>query len=479
MSQFIHAYVIDKHSQLPDFVTREDIIYYLDKSPDTSFLQKYKLNFKKATKQQLLCVLGKLQDYLHLKCLINISRSCGDNKIKFSFSKQPQYSLKQLENLWQSQCKHIEQFKHQQPKTVNQYCSLLRNRYDKYLLQAVFKVPPATKKIIAKVNKDTTLPSVHSSKISIKLLKISQYDNRELFKRIDTNGFSIFEQSFSLDKFKQKSTNKNLHNFTPECFAWLQTQNDFLLNLPWKEKIRIVGYTYGGDKICNNYILGSIDYKKITNKFHDYERLYIFPLAFEIYIDFLKYASYTDWMNSLIPVKVHAAFRKMFKLTFDALQLVPSYNYAAYNLIYKFIDAVAPKIKPQGWIRWIESFIEEITKIINKAPPTPKDSFYVYRGVQDKSFVTFDSKNVFTNNLFMSTSLSIDVAYGFKNPLSKCCVFEMQVLQNTQCLFITPVSYFSDELEILFAPGRHLLKTGTEHLDSENRMWITNFTILN
>lgn len=168
----------------------------------------------------------------------------------------------------------------------------------------------------------------------------------------------------------------------------------------------------------------------------------------------------------------------MFELAFDALQYIRSNNYAAYNLIYKFMDVVASKIKPQGWNRWVESFIDKVTKIINKSPPTPKDSFYIYRGVQDKSFVTFDSKNVFTNNLFMSTSLLIDVAYSFKSN-SKCCVFEMQVLQNTQCLFITPISNYSDELQILFAPGRHLLKTGTEHLDSENRMWITNFTILN
>jgi len=475
MNVFIKNYLNSKSSIVPSSVTKEDIIDYLYNSSDTSFLQKYKLDFIKATKEQLICVLEILQDKLHKKCLINITRPC-DNFTKFS--KLPQYSLKQLEDLWQSECKNLEQFKHQRPKTVKEYCSLLRNRYDKYLLLPVDDVPPAIKKIIAKVSKDTTVPSVLSATISIKLLNPKLYDNNQLFRLINTNGFTIFEMNFSLDKFKQRSINKNLHNFTPECFAWLQIQNDFLLNLPWKDKIRIVGYTYGGDKICNNYILKSIDYKNIMDKFYEYEREYIFPLAFEIYLDSIKYASYADWMDSLIPVSEHAGLSMIFELTFDALKSV-EYNYRAYMTILKFIDLVANKIKPQGWNKWIESFIQGITQIINKAPSTPKDSFYVYRGVKNASFVTLDSRNVFTNNLFMSTSLSIDVAYEFKSNYSKCCIFEMQVLQNTKCLFISPLSYFPEEFEILFAPGRHLLKIGRDHQDSDNKMLITNFTILN
>jgi hypothetical protein len=478
MNVFIKNYLNNKSSILPSSVTKEDIIDYLYNSPDTRFLQKYNFDFTQATKKQLICILDALRNKNPLKCMIDITRPCGDNLTKFS--KLPQYSLKQLEGLWQSQCKNLEQFKHQRPKTVKDYCSLLRNRYDKYLLSPVDDVPPAIKKIIAKVSKDTSLPGVYPATISIKLLYLVRYDNSELFRLLYNNGFEIFKQNFSLDKFKQKiSINKNLHNFTPECFAWLQTQNDFLLNLPWNDKIRIVSYTYGGDKICNSYMLRSLNAKTIMDKFDRYERQRIFPLAYEIYTDLLTYASYADWMDSLIyGIYTNQLLSKIFEFTFDALKSVESYNFRAYTMIYKFMEQNANMIKPQAWNKWVESLIQGITQIINKAPSTPKDSFYVYRGVKEKSFVKYDSKNVFTNNLFMSTSLSIDMAYQFSNRYS-CCIFEMQVLQNTKCLFISPLSYFTEELEILFAPGRHLLKIGKDHLDSDNKMSITNFTILN
>jgi hypothetical protein len=468
----VQNYLLNKTMQLPSSIKKEEILIFLYNSSFVKLIKKYNLNLMNATKKQLICILNVLRESNPIPCLIKPDIPCN------------KYSLEQLDNFWQSQCKDLQQFAQQRPTTKKQYCSLLNQRLDKFLLKPVYNVPSSITKLIKKVDSKNTssiAPKAGSSDITIKNLVLDRVSNERLFKDIYANTLEFKKYPFSLNSFKQASYNKNLRYFTQECFDWLKMQNEYLLRLPWDDKLRIIGYTHGGDKILNSYILGSLDYTQIYSRFSDYRDDRIFPLAFDFFMDSYNYKSSDEWMYSMIPEKKRTyELGVRFYNVFDDLHPKQiTFNWQTYETIYRFVDAIRYKISEEAWERWIKSCIVGITQVINDAPSTPKSSFFVYRGVNDSSFLKFDSSNVFTNDLFMSTSLKIDIAYGFKNPKSKCCVFEIKVNPNSKCLFISPMSYYPTEYEILFAPGQHLLKTKQAQVDSNDRMLITNFTLLN
>lgn len=270
--------------------------------------------------------------------------------------------------------------------------------------------------------------------------------------------------------------NKNVTSFSESSHTWIKAQNDYILGLSWEDKIRTLTYTYGGDKIANSYLLGNLSISNITTKLSKYDFCRIFPLALDIYLDAQKFQSYTDWARSVF---VPPDFRRPDTISIFTKMKSSKYN-SVYRTILKFLEMYRIYMKEEYWTRLIVAYINGLTKVIENAPPAPKDGIFVYRGVTNSDYVKTNNNNVFINNCFMSTSMNIKVAMEFLNNVdNKCCLFAIQVLPGARCLLATPMSYYNSEIEVLFAPGRHMFVTRSEKEAANVKLLVTHFALTN
>lgn len=119
----------------------------------------------------------------------------------------------------------------------------------------------------------------------------------------------------------------------------------------------------------------------------------------------------------------------------------------------------------------VEQYYKELQAIIEKAPRAPH-AFRVFRGIKSEnhlSGLTFETVD------FLSTSLAPDKAVvSFTNVMTDperlvtrtyhCCLYEIDVSPAVPCIYMQPVSQFSDEFEVLLAPGVAVTLESTVHL---------------
>jgi len=131
------------------------------------------------------------------------------------------------------------------------------------------------------------------------------------------------------------------------------------------------------------------------------------------------------------------------------------------------------------WYTWTGEYILHLNAIFDKAPPVPAPGLYVYRGVRNSLYVSPNKKNVFVNETFMSTTPDMTKALEFKAVKTNCCLFSIQVLPGSKCLLAACLSYYKDEFEVLFAPGRHLFITKNQFHASNKELLVTRFSLVN
>ena len=423
------------------------------------------------------------------KCLIDITRPCGIKGAN-------KYTSKEIKELWKSECKDLPEFKKIKPTTMKGYCSILHKRYDLLMLSAVAKVPEAIKKSLMKWL-DSVKTKISKTKDNLHIPLTNYYTglgNNSTITHIMKNTLKTQVKYYNIHlvpvnfDFGPTSSffitrpnyvyNKNVASFSPSSHAWVKAQNDYILGLSWEDKIRTLTYTYGGDKIANSYLLGNLSTPDITTKLDEYTYNKIFPLALDIYLDAQKFKTYNDWAGSVF---IDPGFIR--PDTFSLFIKIKSskYNIDVYSDIIEVLHVYRTYMKEEYWIRLIVAYVDGLTKVINNAPPAPKDGIFVYRGVTNSDYVKTNKNNVFVNNSFMSTSIDLEVALGFKSTahLNKCCLFVIQVLPGARCLLATPISYFDTEIEVLFAPGRHMFVTRSEKEAANVKLLVTHFALTN
>jgi hypothetical protein len=421
------------------------------------------------------------------KCLIDINRPCG--------TKGPnKYTLKEVKELWTSECKDLPEFKKIKPATLKVYCSILHKRYDLLMLSAVYKIPETIKETLIKLSHNVKLKMSLVNFIYVRLKVYNDLFTKGNHKNIsdimadnekkEVKNFridlipphSVFNKTFFINR-PNSLYNKNVISFSALSYDWIKAQNDYIFGLSWEDKMRTLTYTYGGDKIANSYLLGNnISITDIMSKFTQYEKGMLFPLAVDIYLDAQKFKSCKDWADTVF---VTPEFIKPDTLSLFTKIKSSKYNINVYNAIIEVLIVYKTYIKQDYMTRMVVAYINGLTKVINNAPPVPKDGIFVYRGVTSSDYVKTNKNNVFVNNSFMSTSLSIYVALRFKTEASKCCLFAIQVLPGARCLLATPISYYHDEIEILFAPGKHMFVTKTEKEPTNAKILVTHFALTN
>jgi hypothetical protein len=110
------------------------------------------------------------------------------------------------------------------------------------------------------------------------------------------------------------------------------------------------------------------------------------------------------------------------------------------------LSSFAWNLKPIFWMKAIEMFTNDLNRIIKNSPPLRK-KLVVFRGVKTDYYLTGSKNKFYKNQGFVSTSLSYRLSRNFAG--GKCCLKRIVLLPGTKCLFISGLSRFPNEIEIL------------------------------
>jgi hypothetical protein len=91
----------------------------------------------------------------------------------------------------------------------------------------------------------------------------------------------------------------------------------------------------------------------------------------------------------------------------------------------------------------------------------------VYRGVGSDYYLTGAQDNIYQNIGFVSTSMDANVALKWLENKSECCIQKILLLKGTRAIFLTPLSRFPNEQEILLNHGCvYYIKTASKKIQT-------------
>ena len=99
------------------------------------------------------------------------------------------------------------------------------------------------------------------------------------------------------------------------------------------------------------------------------------------------------------------------------------------------------------WVEVMKLFKTDFERIINNAPPVRKETV-VYRGVKGDYFLKGSNNNYYKNTSFVSCTLNPYYAVEYLRK-GQCCLKRITLLPGTKVLFISGLSCYPYELEIV------------------------------
>jgi hypothetical protein len=239
---------------------------------------------------------------------------------------------------------------------------------------------------------------------------------------------------FALTSMKTNNykTNHLLYkNPTMIDLDWIKELNAYIVGLPIRDVYTLHGYTYHGDVIVNNFLMGTIDFRQTIERIEvGVFKNQFFPLFFQC-LELMKN-----------PTSFHVTDLVKKHLKFFKSKTSPG---AKYN---NFLD-IAPHLKYDDfWKPAIELYINDLDRIIANAPPLKKP-MTVYRGITKDYFLEGKKGFLYKSNTFVSTSLSLDSALTFKNDKDSCCLKRITLLPGTRTMMMSGVSKYEYESEFL------------------------------
>lgn len=259
------------------------------------------------------------------------------------------------------------------------------------------------------------------------------------------------------------------HRFFSTFNKWIHAQKKYVSSLPWQDKLTLLNYTYLGDKILNQFLLGVVRPREfIPNKNSLETRRFqingIYPLCLYIYQAVQDAPDQEQFMSGHKPLSSHILpfFVNVYKNT----KSQPFYK--SYYLIFSLLVKYRSFFRASHLIPFIQKFRRDLERVLHNAPKTTF-SFWVYRGLKTKDFMETGKKStkyMFTNHLFMSTSYNLCRAIEFKHVKSPCCIQQILVTKDIPCVLISLISFFSNENEILFPPEQNLYPLTDDYIAS-------------
>jgi len=107
---------------------------------------------------------------------------------------------------------------------------------------------------------------------------------------------------------------------------------------------------------------------------------------------------------------------------------------------FELFKNAIPYITHAQWLQILQSYIADLDAIFAKMPPTSK-GMLVHRGLSPASSAP--------DKAYMSTTLDKEIALGFADAATKCCVLTIPIHPGSRVVPMMPVTRYAAELEIL------------------------------
>jgi len=281
--------------------------------------------------------------------------------------------------------------------------------------------------------------------------------------------------------------NRNLTNtIETHLQDWITLQIKYVCTtLTWKKKLVLLTYTYGGDQMLNQLLLGNVDVQSIlpeTNVTKDslysrYRDRYVMPLVSFLYQDLQQSSS---WDGFATRVMHTTDISKPMLSTFKTLYRhkgKPLGEISTYILLFRFLIHSRDRLPVPVFQTWLGGYAYLLNDIILDAP-RPSFSFYVYRGIKTNDYVRIGhvKKHLFVQKSFLSTSLNLCEAFSFKNKETPCCMHQIFVHKQPPCLLMG-LTYFP-EAEVLFPLTRSLYPLRPEYTAKNVNVRVQDFALV-
>jgi hypothetical protein len=241
---------------------------------------------------------------------------------------------------------------------------------------------------------------------------------------------------------------------------WVNEVNNYVKTLSTEDVFTVLGYTFHGDQWVNNYMRGLFKqgsfYIGLGNWNSTWGSCYM-PLFYQC----KKIIRSPDFFPDVYIHKnvtknphppghsPHSAFKPTDTVS-EVLNILMKDKSISNVDFYCALYTIATHLKAEFWFRAMEIYIEDLNRIVKSSPPLKK-KLVVFRGVKSDYYLKGTKDNFYTNKGFVSTTLSTSVALGFsgKEKDAKCCVKRCVVLPGARLLFISGLSKFFNETELL------------------------------
>lgn len=232
----------------------------------------------------------------------------------------------------------------------------------------------------------------------------------------------------------------------------------YIESLSLLDQMTIVGYTFVGDQIINDFIQNNF---QITQP--------VIDNILKTINDRFKVQK-TSIVNKQFPF-----FSQIFELFYPQDEKITPdlYNYILDHLYQpdwkkeNFINS----INTENWTRVLNRYIEDLRRILKHAPET-EFNMVLFRGTgRDTTFKYKETKgNVIVNNQFKSASLDFSVAMSFtgipeKDTRYRCCLVRFIIPKKFKLLYIGSVSSFGGEHEVLINIDTHMSVRENSEID--------------
>ena len=307
------------------------------------------------------------------------------------------------------------------------------------------------------------------------------FNNRLLRQHISFNNYNynfIAEKNITFDNIFKYENMTDL--------KWIRETNEYIKKLSYQQISLIYKYTVGQQyiKIINNMFedLNQIKtiselkdaqifvYDKTKNSGKIKYSTFIFPF---IPIILEKYEN--DIENFInLPKKEIFSNKKIILINeklFSVKEIIEILKNEKY--LYLHFDQIMNLFNFNFYFKVIKELKKQFNNIFSNAPKTNKDMIF-YRGTSSPYFQQDKKKNIYTVNKFTSISMELKTATQFlkKNGY----LYRITIPKSTRLLFISGISEFPDQLEVLINPGKKFyvfnkkqkLAYGESSLEDEN-----------
>ena len=225
-------------------------------------------------------------------------------------------------------------------------------------------------------------------------------------------------------------------------FVWFNKMDNYIRNLSTYDAFTVLGYSYHSFDFINRYMIGDMTHSKMKELMDEYTySTYYFPLYMQMHalMDVLVINSKDD-----IQYTYNNQIKKVSKWISWCKGKKPK---ECYNLFLKIMKSFPYTFITQAF----ELFKDDLSRIIKDSPPLEKE-LVIYRGVKDDYFMRGAKNKYYTNKTFVSCSLDPNHAYWYLRS-NKCCFKRIVMLPGTHALFISGISCYPNEMEMVVDVG--------------------------